>query len=194
MNIRSKLEGTKLPQILAELRHANQFLKVYAVGSTILTALSLCLCFLSISKESQVVVLSANGSRIAIDDRPDPNTQVSTALSEYVRFRYTWDSKSIKQQLASAKNFVRSSALKSFDSNMVEVEKFAAERNVTQRGYAASIDVDFRKQSAIVKGDRVTSIEGLTAAGQLNLVLEFESGPRTKANPWGVYVVRERSE
>jgi len=194
MNFRSKLEGTKFPQMLAELRHANQFLKVYAVGATILTMLSLCLCFINLGQDSKVIVLSTSGSRIAIDERPDPNTQVTTALSEYIKFRYTWDSKSIKQQLAAAKNFVRSSALKSFEANMVEVEKFAAERNVTQRGYAASIDVDFRKQSATVRGDRVTSIEGLSAAGQLNLVLEFESGPRTQANPWGVYVVRERNE
>jgi hypothetical protein len=194
MNIRAKLESVKLPQVLAELRHANQFLKIYSAGATFLSLLCLSLVLLLLNKESEIIVLSETGSRLAINERPDPNAQVVSALTEYIKHRYSWEPKTIKTQLALARQFVRDSALKSFDSGLAEVEKFALERNVTQRGYAASIEVDLQKQIASVKGDRVTSIQGLTASGQLNLVLQFEPGPRTKANPWGIYIVRERNE
>ena len=194
MNIRAKLESVKLPQVLAELRHANQFLKIYSASATILSILCLFSTLVLLNREAEVIVLSEAGSRLAINERPDNNAQVVAALSEYVKHRYSWEPKTIKAQLGFARQFVRDSALKSFDAGLSEVEKFASERNVTQRGYAVSFDVDLQKQVAVVKGDRVTSIQGLTASGQLSLVLQFESGPRTKANPWGIYIVRERNE
>lgn len=194
MNLRTRLEAVKLPQVLAELRHANQFLKIYSAGMTVLSILCLVVVLALLSRESEVIVLSHSGSRLANNDKPDPKAQIEAALAEYVKYRYSWDPKNIKSQLALARSFVRETALKSFDSGLAEVEKFAAERNVTQRGYAASIEVDSQRQIALVKGDRVTSIQGLAAAGQLNLVLHFESGPRTTTNPWGIYVVRERNE
>lgn len=194
MNLRTRLEAVKLPQVLAELRHANQFLKIYSAGMTVLSILCLVVLLALLSRESEVIVLSHSGSRLAINDKPDPKAQIEAALAEYVKYRYSWDPKNIKSQLALARSFVRETALKSFDSGLAEVEKFAAERSVTQRGYAATIEVDPQRQIALVKGDRVTSIQGLTAAGQLNLVLHFESGPRTTTNPWGIYVVRERNE
>jgi hypothetical protein len=48
--------------------------------------------------------------------------------------------------------------------------------------------------TALITGDRVTSIQGLKAAGNLKLQLTFESGQRTKENPWGIYITKEKEE
>lgn len=195
MNLKTKLEAVKLPKLLADLKHANQFLKVYALTSSIIGILSLA-CFFTLLSiyEPKIVVLSPSGEVLSVDQKPNLELQVEAALRKYIQFRYSWDAKTVSENLKLARDFVHPSVVRSFDGDLVEVQKFSKERNVSQRGYASSISIDVAKQMAQVRGDRVTTIQGLTAAGPLALSLKFESGPRTRANPWGIYVVREQNE
>lgn len=75
---------------------------------------------------------------------------------------------------------------------MQNVVRFSSERMVSQRVYPGEIQVDLKKGLATISGDRITSIQGLKAAGDLKLELSYESGPRTTLNPWGVYISKER--
>ena len=180
--------------MVADLRHANQFLKVYALSSTILSIFCLAVVFLSIEREPTVIALGPSGQVLETEGALKPEVEIESALRRYIEFRYTWEPKTIRESLNRANDFVHPSTVKIFDADLMEVQKFALEKNVSQRGYASSISIDLQKQIAKVRGDRVTTIQGLTAAGPLALTLQFESGPRTKANPWGIYVVREKNE
>lgn len=75
---------------------------------------------------------------------------------------------------------------------MQNVIRFSVDKIVAQRAYPVEIRVDLKKGVAVIEGDRITSIQGLKAAGDLRLELGFESGPRTGQNPWGVYVSKEK--
>ncbi len=75
---------------------------------------------------------------------------------------------------------------------MASVVKFALDRDVLQRVYPTDMKVDLKSQTVFITGDRVTAVQGLKAAGNLNLALEFESGPRTLNNPWGIYITKEK--
>lgn len=195
MNLKTKLETVKLPKLLADLKHANQFLKVYALVAslTVVLCLGVFLALLAFI-EPKVMVLGPNGQVLSLDEKPNIEREIEAALRKYVQFRYSWDAKSVAENLKLARAFVHSSVVRSFDGDLAEVQKFSKDRNVSQRGYAASLTVDLSKQVAQVRGDRVTTIQGLTAAGPLALTLKFEFGPRTSANPWGIYVVREQNE
>ncbi|MGE3263190.1 MAG: hypothetical protein AB7K68_15525 [Bacteriovoracia bacterium] len=76
--------------------------------------------------------------------------------------------------------------------SMQNVIRFSVDKIVAQRAYPVEIRVDLKKGIAVIEGDRITSIQGLKAAGDLRLELGFESGPRTEQNPWGVYVSKEK--
>lgn len=194
MNIRAKLESVKLPKALADLKYANQFLKVFALCSFTLAFLCGALSIVLVSRGPLVIALAPGGSVLGIDGEPNAEKEVETALRKYISLRYTWDAKTVKEKLGQAREFVHQNAQRSFDSDLADVQKFATDRNVSQRGYASEVVVDLKGQVARVRGDRVTTIQGLTAAGNFNLTLSFESGPRTKANPWGIYIARERNE
>ena len=74
------------------------------------------------------------------------------------------------------------------------MEKFSLEKQVSQRIYVSSIKVNLENSSAIITGDRITAIQGMKAAGDLKLQLNFENGARTIDNPWGIYITKEREE
>lgn len=194
MNIRSRIENVKFPKALADLKHANQFLKVFALALSILSFAALSLAVVLITRGPNVITLTPSGAVLGIDEAPNPEKEVEAALRKYISLRYTWTPKSVKEKLGEARQFVHQNSLRSFDTDLLAVQKFATDRNVSQRGYVSEIRVDLEKQTAHVRGDRVTTIQDLTAAGELILVLQFESGPRTKTNPWGIYVGRERNE
>lgn len=194
MNITAKLRAAQLPKVIADLKYANQFLKIFALASLTLCFASIVLAIVLVSKGPHVIALAPSGETLSLDSQPNPERDVEMALRKYISLRYTWDSKNIRERLGLARVFVNSNALKSFDSDLAEVQKFAIDRNASQHGYVAEISIDLTKQVAHIQGDRVTTIQGLTAAGALVLSLQFESGPRTKANPWGIYVSKERNE
>lgn len=194
MNLKARFESVKLPQALAELKHANQFLKVFSLCSLVLSVLCVSLAILLLSKGPQIIALSPSATPLSVNEGPDPQMEVEAALRKYIATRYSWTPQDIKDRLSQAREFVHQSALSSFDRELSDVQKFAKDRNVSQRAYASEIKVDLSKRVARLKGDRVTVIQGLTAAGPLNLTLSFESGPRTKSNPWGIYIARERKE
>jgi hypothetical protein len=194
MNIRAKFEAVRLPKVLAELKFANQFLKVLSVCFFVLAFVAVALALVLVTRGPSIIALAPSGAILGVDGEPNAEKEVETALRKYISLRYSWDAKSVKDKLALARTFVHPNALRSFDSDLAEVQKFAIDRNVAQRGYAADVIIDLPRQVARVRGDRVTTIQGLTAAGPLNLTLQFESGPRTKLNPWGIYVSREKNE
>lgn len=181
----------KFPKMISELVHSNQFLKVFSVASLAVTLLVLIALLTVAGQPPMVITLSATGEVIEKLDSASPEEHVKAAVKRYLDLRYRWTPQDVKQNLISAKAFVLPKNLKAFESSTGNVAKFATERAVTQRVYPDKIEVNLKQSSVSVIGDRVTSIQGLKAAGDLKLQLNFQSGGHTKENPWGIYIVKE---
>lgn len=192
MNESIQLKFRKLPKALAELSHSNQFLKMSAFAAYLICGLMLTLLFYQAIKPTAVLTLAPDGSFYKEAQKPDPKIEIERAVREYLKYRYNWTPKTVTGQVDKAKAFILPSTRRSFDGAMQNVVRFSVEKIVAQRTYPVEIQVDLKKSTVMLTGDRITSIQGLKAAGDLRLELAFESGPRTDDNPWGVYISKEK--
>lgn len=191
-NMPTKLKLPKLPKALGELAHSNQFLKVSVLVSYGFSILMVALALI-LSRRAPVVLAFTPGAALYdLAEMPKPEDEITQAVKAYVEHRYKWEPKTVAANLRQSEAFILPQSRKAFEAAIAEVIKFSMEKNVLQRAYANQVLVDLDKRVALVVGDRVTAIQGLKAAGDLRLELLFESGPRTKENPWGVYITKER--
>ncbi len=194
MNQTIQLKLKKLPKALGELAHSNQFLKMSAFSSYGICVLLIGIIFYQAGKPPMVLPLAPDASLYQSTEQPKPEIEVRQAIREYLERRYKWEPKTILKQLAAAQVFILPSTKRTFEVSTAGVAKFSQEKLVSQRVYADQIQVDTTKKLVMIRGDRVTEIQGMKAAGDLRLELSFEYGPRTAQNPWGVYVLKEREE
>lgn len=189
--IKVSFKPSTLPKVLADLSHSNQFLKIFALASLVLSVGLLVLVLFAFSKGPVVIALSSGASVLQKAAMPLPETEVREAVRHYVERRYNWDKDSIDRNLDSAKALVSSQFVQNFVQGVSNVRKFSKEKGVSQRAYATSISVDIKRGVVSISGDRITEIQGIRAAGPLNIDLTYQGGPRTEDNPWGVYIVKE---
>ena len=192
MNDSVKLKLRKLPKALAELSHSNQFLKMSAFSAYLICILLLVIICYQAFKPAAVLTLSPDGSLYQEAPRPDPKVEIERAVREYLKYRYNWTPKTVGAQVGRAGDFILSSTKRAFEGSMQNIIRFSVDKIVAQRVYPVEMQVDLKKGVVVVSGDRITSIQGLKAAGDLRLELGFESGPRTEQNPWGVYISKEK--
>lgn len=189
-----KLKSTELPRKLGELMHSNQFLKLFSVTSLILAGLMLIALIVMATKEPTVITLNVDGMKLEKTTLPKAEDQIREGIKRYLEKRYQWEPENVIKKLKESEEFITPKALRAFQDAVSNVAKFSVDKVVSQKVYPNDIKIDLKNQTALITGDRVTSIQGLKAAGNLKLELTFESGPRTKENPWGLYISKEREE
>jgi hypothetical protein len=194
MNSSVKLSLPKFPKMMSLLIHSNQFLKMFSVASLAVNLLMGLIVLSALGREPMVVTISEKGLPLATAEEVKVEDQIKFAIGQYIAARYSWTPQSVKEQLGQAKAFIMTKNGKAFENASLGIQKFSAERSVTQRIYPSKIEINLQKSTASVRGDRVTSIQGLKAAGDLKLELTFENGARTKENPWGIYITKEKEE
>lgn len=189
--IKVKFKAGAFPKMLADLSHSNQFLKMFAVGSLALSLVLSALVFVAFARKPIVIAMTESADILRQVELPKPESEVRQAILAYVERRYNWTSQTVDQQLEKAQTFVASANMQSFLQGTSNVKRFSKEKVVTQRAYASNVAVDLKRGVAFVSGDRITEIQGMRAAGALNLELSFQSGPRNSGNPWGIYIFKE---
>ncbi|MGE4130526.1 MAG: hypothetical protein AB7F86_02765 [Bdellovibrionales bacterium] len=194
MNQNTQLKLRSFPKAIGDLAHSNQFLKMSAFASYGLCTFLIALLTYQSFRPLTVLTLTPEGSAYQSGPLPRPELEIERAVREYLKYRYNWDAKNISSQLAEAGAFILPSTRKPFEVSMKKVMKFAAEKMVAQRAYPEKVQIDLKAGVALVQGDRITAIQGLRAAGDLKLELTVVPGPRTSANPWGVYISKEKEE
>ncbi len=189
--LKIKFKAGAFPKMLADLSHSNQFLKMFAIGGLALSLVLSILVFVAFARKPVVIAMTTSAEVLSYVDLPNPESEVRQAIRAYIERRYNWTSQSVDQQLEKARTFVASSAMQNFLQGTANVKRFSKEKVVTQRAYASNFAVDLKRGTVLVTGDRITEIQGMRAAGALNLELGFQSGPRTAENPWGIYIIKE---
>ena len=188
------LKNAQLPKMIGQLMHSNQFLKVFSISSLALVFMVLGMILVMATKEPMVITLGPDGKAIERTVLPKAEDQIREGIKRYLEKRYQWEPENVIQKLKESEKFITPQALKAFQGAIANVAKFSTEKLVSQRIYPNNIEVNLAKNTAFITGDRVTSIQGLKAAGNLKLELTFESGPRTEGNPWGLFISKEREE
>ena len=194
MNESIHLKASKMPRILGDLMHSNQFLKLFSLFALLITAFSLIVVFAAVTKTPTVLPLAIDGSLIDKTALLKAEDQIEKAVRRYLDLRYRWEPKTVQQKIKEAKSFILPSAMKAFDVATGSIVKFSTEKQVSQRVYPERIMINVEDQTVSILGDRLPDFQGLRAAGILKLTLFFESGPRTVENPWGIYFTKEREE
>lgn len=190
-----QMKGASFPKILAQLTHSNQFLKVFSVSAMGLCIVSLFAVVTLGTRDPVVLTLTPSAAVMSQVERPKPEDEIRAAIRTYIERRYKWEPVNVVQRLKEAEVFVASNSMNAYRSAAVNVARFSTEKLVSQRVYAADgMKVDLTKKTVSISGDRITSIQGMKAAGDLRLELSFESGTRTEQNPWGVYITKEKEE
>jgi len=189
--IKVKFKAGAFPKMLADLSHSNQFLKMFAAGSLAVSVGLMVVVFVALARKPIVIALTENAGVFETVDMPKPEAEIRRAVLAYIERRYNWTSATVDQNLDRARAFVSSQFAQNYLQGVSNVRKFSKEKGVTQRAFASDLTVDLKRGVVSILGDRITEIQGLRAAGALNLELSFQNGPRTSDNPWGVYVVKE---
>lgn len=193
-NKSTNLKMPSLPKIVGELVHSNQFLKVFSIAALVLLFMVLGIVMAIVTKEPMVITLGPDGKAIERTILPKAEDQIREGIKRYLEKRYQWEPENVIKKLKESEDFITPKALKAFQGAVANVAKFSTEKIVSQKVYADKIEINLKNQTALITGDRVTSIQGLKAAGNLKLELTFENGPRTSNNPWGLYISKEREE
>ena len=188
------LKMPSLPKMMSELMHSNQFLKVFSLSLVVLAFMITVVVLVMATKEPMVITLDSYGKTIERTVLPKAEDQIREGIKRYLEKRYQWEPENVLKKLKESEEFITPQALKAFQGAVGNVAKFSKEKIVSQKVYPEKIEIDSKKGVALITGDRVTSIQGLKAAGNLKLELTFESGPRTQNNPWGLYISKEREE
>ncbi len=189
-----KLKKSELPMKIGELIHSNQFLKLFSFMAIELVAIALIIVTIMATKEPIVISLNVDGVNLEKTVLPKVEDQIREGIKHYLEKRYQWGPENVIRKLKESEEFITPKAMRAFQGAVSNVAKFSVEKIVSQRIYPSDIEIDLKTQTALVTGDRVTSVQGLKAAGNLKLELTFETGPRTKENPWGLYITKEREE
>lgn len=188
------LMTSRFPRVLGQLSHSVQFFKIAAFASLILSLCLVALLGYSVSRSLEVIALTPEGSVYRTVTLPKAEDEVARAVREYIDRRYNWTSRDVESRLSAAQAFILPGQRTDFRAGVRNVIQFASEKPTARRVYPGKVKIDLDRKIAVVTGDRIVVIQGLWAANELKLSLNFESGPRTVENPWGIYITKEKEE
>lgn len=194
MNKIIQLKNTRLPRMLGELSHSNQFLKLFALISIGITALVVIALTIVVTKPPIILTLSPSATILEKTDLPSPENEIKSAIRTYLENRYNWEPSNVSAKLKLTEGFILPPSIKAFQASIANIVHFSTEKQVSQKVYPNDLKINLNQKTVLITGDRITAIQGMKAAGNLRLELSFESGARTKENPWGIYITKEREE
>lgn len=191
---KTRLQNARFPKLVGDLMHSNQFLKMFSFYALILAMVTGLALIFAVTKDPIVLTLNTKAEIVTEGEAPKAEDQVKEAVNAYLRMRYRWKPENVSAKLKASEAFILPVTLKAFQESVAKVTRFSTEKIVTQTIYPEEMKVDLQQKTVSVLGDRVTSIQGMKAAGDLKLEISFDSGPRTKQNPWGIYVIKEKEQ
>lgn len=187
------LQSSQYPKAMREFAEENLNLK-FLCGSLIGIFTLMLLLVLYLVKQGPTVIAIDGSGEVAHLETKITDVQIESAAREYIKHRYSWDEKSVADELGKAKFFVLPTLASAFERSMQETQKFVREKKVRQRVYPKSVLVDLKEKKVTVIADRFTEFENLKAATEMRLVFQFTIDDRTIVNPWGVYITKETEE
>lgn len=174
----------------------NVVLKWFVIGLLFLALfLTVALTILACRKPK---LIALNNQATAVLKIVPPGEEILRAelervVREYAVTHYTWDYTTIESAHEKAAHYVAPAFRSSFMKTNEEQIRFVKEKKVSQRVYLPiPPTIETKKLTARVRLDRVYQIEGLSGSAPFTLDLAFEYGPRTGANPEGIYITDEK--
>ena len=186
----TQLQVRRYPKLIEEFAKENFNLKTLVGALIALMLVNLSVMAYVLRKGPLVIPLQADGSTARVGPEVT-EAQVQAAVREYLATRYTWTDSTVGAQVKKAEFLIAPQLVSAFQKAMTETLKFVRQKKVQQRVYSRSIEVNFKERTARVWADRITEFDGLKAATEMRLDLNFELQDRTVMNPWGIYISKE---
>lgn len=193
MNKKILLHTSQYPKAMGEFAEENLNLKFLCGALLGVLALMLLLVLYLVKQGPTVIALDGTGEVARIETKVT-DAQIESAVRMYIKHRYSWDEKTVAEEVGKAKFFVLPTLAAAFERSMLETQKFVREKKVRQRVYPKSVSVDLKDKKVTVLADRITEFDSLKAATEMRLVFQFTVDDRTVVNPWGVYITKETEE
>ena len=193
MNKKILLHTSQYPKAMREFAEENLNLKFLCGALLGVFALMLLLVLYLVKQGPTVIALDGTGEVSRIETKVT-DVQIESAIREYIKHRYSWDEKTVAEEVGKAKFFVLPSLASAFERSMLETQKFVREKKVRQRVYPKFVSVDLKEKKVTVLADRITEFDNLKAATEMRLVFQFTVDDRTVVNPWGIYITKETEE
>lgn len=185
-----KMNKTKYPMLVMDLAKQNYYLKITSFSLIGLMTLMIAVLAYNLKKGPEVIALNPNGT-VASVSRELHVQHVESAVKEYLSHRYTWNAESITTELKKSEGFISPSLVPSFQKSMLEIQKYAKDKKVSQRVYPKNIHASLKDKTVTVEADRITEFDSLKAATILKTTLIFDVDTPTLSNPWGIFFTKE---
>ena len=146
-------------------------------------------------RKPPLIAVSATESRILTVVPPKKELlegEVRRAVTGYLNSHYNWEWEKIGEAFQLASHFVSPDFSKAFLMANQEQTRIARDKKVSQRFYIVNLGLELKTKTVRITGDRIILVEGLRAASQLAVDVQFDYGARTEENPEGIYIVGEK--
>ncbi len=182
-------------EVWGEEMAQNRILKGLLLLLIVLSAIqTMALVVLSL-RMPMVVAVSSSDSRSLLEVPAGLEVierEARRVVARYAQAHHEWDYSNINEKMREAAKLVHSDFEKQFSKANREQIKIAKEKKVAQKFYVSDLQIDMMSRTATLSGDRILIIEGLRATNPMSLEIAFDLGPRTEANPEGIYVTSEK--
>lgn len=180
-------------EVWGEEQAQNGTLKLVASLQCLALAAACAAIVVLVFRGPVVVALEADESSLVSGEVAQSQIQAEAdrVVRSFIRDHYNWDAKSVEASFARAASYVASGFQKDFLAENTQQVKLAREKNLTQKFFVVDASFDGATRKVRVLGERIIVVDGLRAASPLELEVGFEYGPRTEANPEGVYITSE---
>ena len=101
-----RLQNARLPKMLGELTHSNQFLKVFSILSLVLVFMGLGAIMVLATKEPLILTLGPDGKALERQLLPKAEIQISEAIKSYLDKRYAWEPSNVGTKFKESEEFL----------------------------------------------------------------------------------------
>lgn len=148
------LKNSQFPKMAGELLHSNQFLKAFAFLALVLVFIGLGIILVMAMKEPMIITLGPDGKSLERTIQPKAEDQIREGIKRYLEKRYQWEPGNVVKKLKESEKFITPQALKAFQVAVTNVAKFSMDKIVSQKVYPEKIEIDLKKQTALITGDQ----------------------------------------
>lgn len=181
-------------EVWGEETAQNQLLKGLLLFILCLCAIETAALVLLSLRKPLVIAVSASDTRSLLELPVTSELierEVRRVVTRYAQAHHEWVDATIDAKMKEAAKFVHSDFEKQFSKANQEQIKIAKEKKVAQKLCISDLQLDMKRHTARVTGDRILVIEGLRATNPMSLEIGFTLGTRTDSNPEGIYITSE---
>ncbi len=189
----TKEQKTKPGKPIRQWVEINRYFNIYRNSTFILLGLTFLLSssILVLINGDPVVVIIENGKRVSYQGEKRPlkitEEDLKEAITNYVKTIYEWDSFDPHAIVTKIGPYVTEGYREKLFSTLGRM-KHQNKQGESISQYVANVKVSITKTNLLASFSKVILLNGQPLATNAELSVQLVDGPKTKANPLGLYI------